>query len=71
MDKRTEKTLDAIYDAFTILINTKDYDDITIQDILDKSNIGRSTFYTHFKTKNDLLLKISQDIFEHVFSFFS
>jgi len=68
MDKRSEKTLKAIYDAFTILINTKDYDDITIQDILDKSNIGRSTFYTHFKTKNDLLLKISQDIFEHVFS---
>lgn len=68
MDKRTEKTLDAIYKAFTDLINTKDYDDITIQDILDKSNVGRSTFYTHFKTKNDLLLKISKDIFEHVFS---
>ena len=68
MDKRTLKTLDAIYEAFTILINTKDQDEITIQDILDKSNVGRSTFYTHFKTKNDLLLKISQDIFEHVFS---
>lgn len=68
MDKRTEKTLDAIYDAFTVLINNKDYDDITIQDILDKSNVGRSTFYTHFKTKNDLLLKVSKDIFEHVFS---
>ncbi len=68
MDKRTEKTLESIYDAFTVLVNTKDYDDITIQDILDKSNVGRSTFYTHFKTKNDLLLKVSQDIFEHVFS---
>lgn len=68
MDKRTEKTLDSIYEAFTILINTKNYDDITIQDILDKSNVGRSTFYTHFKTKNDLLLKVSEDIFTHVFS---
>ena len=68
MDKRSEKTLDSIYIAFTELINTKDYDDITIQDILNESNIGRSTFYTHFKTKNDLLLSISQNIFDHVFS---
>lgn len=68
MDKRQEKTLEAIYQAFTKLINNKDYDEITIQDILDESGVGRSTFYCHFKTKNDLLLKISNDIFEHVFS---
>lgn len=68
MDKRQEKTIDAIYKAFTKLINEKDFDEITIQDILDESNIGRSTFYCHFKTKNDLLLKISKDIFDHVFS---
>ena len=68
MDKRQEKTLEAIYLAFTKLVNEKNYDDITIQDILDESHIGRSTFYCHFKTKNDLLLKISNDIFEHVFS---
>lgn len=68
MDKRTERTLDNIYEAFTKLVNSKDYDDITIQDILDKSGVGRSTFYTHFKTKDELLLRISQSIFEHVFS---
>ena len=68
MDKRTEKTLDSIYESFTKLINTKAYEEITIQDILDESKIGRSTFYTHFKTKNDLLSKVSEDIFEHVFS---
>ena len=68
MDRREEKTIETIYQAFTNLINTKDFDDITIQNILDEAKIGRSTFYCHFKTKNDLLLKISQDIFEHVFS---
>ena len=68
MDKRQEKTIKAIYDAFTKLINNKDYDEITIQDILDESSVGRSTFYCHFKTKNDMLLKISNDIFEHFFS---
>lgn len=68
MDRREEETIETIYQAFTNLINTKDFDDITIQNILDEAKIGRSTFYCHFKTKNDLLLKISQDIFEHVFS---
>ena len=68
MDKRQEKTLDAIYEAFTKLINSKDYNEITIQDILDESKIGRSTFYCHFKDKNELLLSISKHIFDHVFS---
>lgn len=68
MDKRTQKTLDNIYEAFSKLVNTKDYDDITIQDILDESGVGRSTFYTHFKTKDELLLRISKTIFDHVFS---
>ena len=56
MDRREEKTIETIYQAFTNLINTKDFDDITIQNILDEAKIGRSTFYCHFKTKNDLLL---------------
>ena len=57
MDRREEKTIETIYQAFTNLINTKDFDDITIQNILDEAKIGRSTFYCHFKTKNDLLLR--------------
>ena len=68
MDKREEKTINAIYEAFGKLINQKDYDEITIQDILDESKVSRSTFYAHYKTKNDLLLSISNHIFEHVFS---
>ena len=68
MDKREEKTLRLINDAFTKLINIKNYDDITIQDILEQAGISRSAFYAHFKTKNDLLLSISKHIFEHVFS---
>ena len=68
MDKREEKTIKAIYDGFAKLIKSKDYDEITIQDILNESNVSRSTFYAHYKTKNDLLLSISNNIFEHVFS---
>ena len=68
MDKREEKTIEAIRNAFAKLINEKDYEGITIQDILDEANISRSTFYAHYKTKDDLLLSISNHIFEHVFS---
>ena len=68
MDKREEKTINKIHSSFVNLINQKDYDSITIQDILDDSNISRSTFYSHYKTKDDLLLHVSNHIFEHVFS---
>ena len=68
MDKRKEKTINAIYNAFAKTIREKDYDDITIQDLLEEASISRSTFYAHFKTKDELLLSISNHIFEHVFS---
>ena len=68
MDKREEKTLQKIHSSFTKLINEKDYGDITIQDILDDSKVSRSTFYSHYKTKDELLLSVSHHIFEHVFS---
>ena len=68
MDKREEKTIEAIRNAFAKLINEKDYEEITIQDILEEANISRSTFYAHYKTKDDLLLSISNHILEHVFS---
>ena len=68
MDKREEKTLEKIHNSFTKLINEKDYEDITIQDILDDANISRSTFYAHYKTKDELLASVSKHIFNHVFS---
>ena len=68
MDKREEKTLEKIHNSFAKLINEKDYEDITIQDILDDSGVSRSTFYAHYKTKDDLLLSVSSHIFNHVFS---
>ena len=68
MDRRKKKTRQAVYDAFTHLLETKSYSTITVQEIIDEADIGRSTFYSHFETKDDLLKALCTEIFEHVFS---
>jgi AcrR family transcriptional regulator len=67
MDRRREKTSAAIYAAFTGLLEQKDYARITVQEIIDVANVGRTTFYSHFETKDDLLRSMCEELFRHVF----
>lgn len=68
MDRRQRRTRSLIFTAFTALLEKKTYTSITIQDIIDEADVGRSTFYAHFETKDELLKALCTDIFEHVFS---
>lgn len=68
MDRRQQKTRRAIFDAFTRLLEDKRYGSVTVQEIIDEANVGRSTFYAHFDTKDALLRAMCTDIFDHVFS---
>ncbi|MFN8527710.1 MAG: TetR/AcrR family transcriptional regulator [Anaerolineae bacterium] len=55
-DRRSRRTRQLIADAFVGLMLEKRYDEITVQDILDRADVGRSTFYAHFTDKENLLL---------------
>ena len=67
MDRRRQKTRRAIFEAFLALLERKRYDHITVQEILDRADVGRSTFYAHFETKEMLLEALCSDVFFHVF----
>jgi AcrR family transcriptional regulator len=58
------QTRDALGDALVALMQEQPFDSITVQHILDRAEIGRSTFYSHFSVKNDLFLSDLEDFFE-------
>ncbi len=62
-DRRIQRTEHALRQALMDLILEKGYDAVTVQDILDRANMGRSTFYAHFRDKEDLLLSGFHNLF--------
>lgn len=55
-DRRVERTRKALLEALLQLIVEKGYDRTTVQDVLERADVGRATFYAHFYNKKDLLL---------------
>ena len=67
MDRRQRKTRQAIYEAFESLMKEEHYSQVTVAQIIKRADIGRSTFYDHFETKDDLLAQMCSEMFDHIF----
>ena len=68
VDRRIQKTRKLLFDALMDLILEKGYEAVTVQDIIDKANVGRSTFYAHFENKEQLLYGSHQELNQMLFS---
>jgi AcrR family transcriptional regulator len=60
-DRRSQRTRQLICSAMLALLFERRYDEIIVQDVLDRANIGRSTFYKHYFDKEDVLDSIAGD----------
>jgi AcrR family transcriptional regulator len=65
-DRRVQKTRQLLHRALATLIREKPYESISVRDILDRANVGRSTFYTHFRDKDELLVSAIHDLLASV-----
>lgn len=53
-DRRSQRTRQALGDALMQLMMEKGYEAVSIKDIIDRANVGRSTFYAHYADKDAL-----------------
>ena len=57
IDRRIQRTRLALRTALLELLKHKNYDDISLEEITEQANVGRATFYLHYKDKEDLILE--------------
>ena len=62
VDRRIRRTQKSLHEALISLVLEKNYDSITVQEILDRADVGRSTFYAHFDGKDKLLLSGTHEL---------
>jgi AcrR family transcriptional regulator len=64
LDRRAWRTRNALGDALIELMQERPFKSVTVQDVLDRAKVGRSTFYAHYRDKDDLFLSDVEDFWE-------
>lgn len=64
LDRRQQRTRAQLRDALISLILERGFDALTIQDITDRADLRRATFYMHYGTKEELLLSVLREAFD-------
>ena len=65
-DPRVERSTRQLGVALVELLHERTFDTITVSDILERAGVGRSTFYAHYRNKQDVL----HSTYERMFSAF-
>jgi AcrR family transcriptional regulator len=63
IDRRVARTRNTLGDALVELMHEKRFEEITVQEVLNRAGVGRSTFYSHYRDKDDLFLSDVEDFF--------
>jgi len=66
IDRRKLRTRRMLRDALLALIVERGYDDLSVQDITEKADLRRATFYLHYADKNELLEAVLREIFDEL-----
>ena len=62
-DRRTQRTRALLITAFGDLVLARGYEALTVREIIERANVGRSTFYEHFENKDDILRRSLRPVF--------
>jgi AcrR family transcriptional regulator len=54
-DRRTERSRQALMSAFVQILLDEGYESVSVERVAERANVGRSTFYTHYRSKEDIL----------------
>lgn len=65
-DRRVTRTRQALRQALLELMNEKEFKGITVEEITDRADLGRTTFYLHYRAKEDLLLEEVSDLIHQI-----
>lgn len=66
--RKTDRRILRTRDALVALMQERNFDEITVQDVLNRAGVGRSTFYVHYRDKDDLFLSDVEDFLQQVSS---
>lgn len=66
MDRRTIRSRQLLRDSLVALMLEKEYEAISVQDITDRADLGRATFYLHYKDKDDLVISMLEALYDEL-----
>jgi AcrR family transcriptional regulator len=61
-DRRVQRTRDLLQQTLIQLIDEHGYDAITVQEIVNRADVGRTTFYEHYRSKDDLFMSYHEGV---------